>query len=136
MTLNYTEFPWRVGDEEPRAIYAVESKNGAFTNHMIGTMDSARLSYEVVTAHNVRLNKRATTSSYGQKEQLISELSRTLELWDKNNGNLEHAITEAFGQSTSAKRVYDAVGFSATVLGPNAEMPVVIQHAIDLIKNS
>lgn len=136
MTANYVEFPWRVGDEEPRAIYAVVSEKGTFTHFMVGVMDTARLSYEVVTSHNVRLNKRATTSSYGQKEQLISELNRTLQLWDKNNGNLEQAITEAFGQSTSAKRVYDAVGFSATVLGPNAEMPVVIQHAIDLIKNS
>jgi len=134
--MNYNEFPWRVGDEEPRAIYAVVSENGNFYNTMIGSMDTARLAFEVVRDHNTKLNKRATTSSYGQKEQLISELRKTLELWEKNDGNLEKAILEAFGQSTSAKRVYDAIGFSATVCGPNAAMPQVIQHAVDLIKNS
>lgn len=136
MAENYENFPWRVGQEEPRAIYAIMSQSNSIDQPMIGVMDSARLAGEAVHSHNIRLSKNSGMHSYVRKEQLIRNLNTTLELWKKNDENLEKAILEGFGQSSDAKQVFEAVGFSATVLGPDSEMPVIIQHAIDVIKNS
>lgn len=134
--MNYVDCQWQVGEDEPRAIYAIISVKDHADRPMIGVMDDPRLALEVVSTHNSRLNRLASRSSYRQKEEIIENLERVLGLWEKNGNNLEGAILEAFGQSNNSRRLYDSIGFSATVLGPNAEMPQVIQHAIDQIRNS
>lgn len=131
----YQTLPWRVGDDEARTIYAIITGKTSIEQVMIGVMDTAHLASEAVDAHNVKLNKEASRSSYGQKEQMVVNLQKTLELWEKNDGDLEGAILEGFGRSDNARRVYEAIGFSATILGPVAPMPSVIQKAIDMIKN-
>src|SRR3954452_7569494 len=130
----YQTMPWRVGDEEPRAIYATIAGKTSIESVLIGVMDTTHIAAEAVDAHNTKLNKLASRGSYGEKEQMVADLQKTLDLWKKNDGNLEEAILEGFGRSEDARRVYEAVGFSASILGPTTPMPIVIQKAIDMIK--
>lgn len=135
MTAHYNERPWRVDDTNKRSIHAVVTELSYDAHPMIGVMDTPQLAAEVVSAHNTRVNKTVNRSSYAQKEQFIADLNTVLETWQTHK-NLEEAILTVTGGGDRSKRLYDAIGMSADILGPDADLPRIVAHAIGMIRNN